>query len=149
MIRFWLTWLMLLAAAVLLFLLSWHCWRPGVGGPVGGRPPGTQLELFFGWPATYQAELWWSDDESLGSRILASAPFYYPDGEMSLEYHVFGMKALAVDILVALLLLLLVAVIMECALRGAWNWRIAALLAGAGVLFLVLWAASESVSVSL
>ena len=149
MIRFQLTWLVLLFVAVLLFLLNWQCWLPGVGGPSGGRPPGTQLELFFGWPATYQAELWWSHDESLGSRILASAPFYYPDGEMSLEYHVFGMAALAVNLAFALLVLLSVAVIMECVFRQDWGRRQVALLVAAAFLLLLLWAASLSVSVAL
>ena len=149
MIRFGVTWLMLLVGAALLFQLNWQCWRPGVGGASGGSPPGTQLELFFGWPATYRAELWRSNDESLGSRILASAPFYYPGSEMSLEYHAFGMDALTVDIIVALLVLLLVAVIVECALRRAWNRRVVVLLASGVALLLVLWASSQSVSVSL
>src|SRR5438128_1075385 len=81
MIRFRVTWLALLAAAAVLFLLNWQCWQPGVGGAVGGRPPGTQLERFFGWPATYLAELWRSADQALASRILASAPFYDPGDE--------------------------------------------------------------------
>jgi hypothetical protein len=38
MIRFRLTWLLLLAVAAVLFLVNWHCWRPGAGGAVGGKP---------------------------------------------------------------------------------------------------------------
>jgi hypothetical protein len=149
MIRSWATWLMVLAGAVVLLLLNWQCWRPGVGGASGGRSPGTQLELFFGWPATYQAELWRSDDQALGTRILAAAPFSDPGSEMSLEYRAFGMAALGVNLLVALLLLLSVGVIMECALRGTWNRRVVVLLVGVCGLLLALWAASPSVSVSL
>jgi hypothetical protein len=148
MIRFRVTWLVLLAMAAALFMLNWQCWQPGVGGAVGGRPPGTQLELFFGWPATYQAELWRSDDEALASRILASAPFYYPDGEMSLECRAVGMRALALNLLFAVLMLLSVAVMMECALRRVWNSRVVAVLAGAGLLLLALLAASQPISVS-
>ena len=149
MIRFRSTWLLLLAVAVTLFLLNWQCWKPGVGGAVGGRAPGTHLERYFGWPATYEAELWRSDDEALASHILNSAPFYYPSGEMALEHRVVGMRALGVNVAVAVLVILGVAVVMECALRGAWRRRQAAVLAGIGVLIAVLWAASESVSVSL
>jgi len=149
MMRFWGAWLMMLAVAAILFLLNWQCWRPGVGGAVGGRPPGTQPERFFGWPATYQAELWWSDDQALASRILAVAPFFYPGDEMALEYRVFGMAALAVDVAFALLVLLCVAVTMEGTRRKAWNSRRVVLLVCAGLLLLLLWAASPAVSVSL
>jgi hypothetical protein len=149
MIRFRLTWLLLLAVAVVLFLVNWQCWRPGVGGAVGGRPPGTQLERFFGWPATYQAELWRSDDQELASNILKSAPFYYPGDEMAMECREFGILALAIDIVFALVVLLAVAVIMECTLRKAWGIRPAALVAGAGLLLLVLWVAGPAASVSL
>jgi hypothetical protein len=149
MIRFRLTWLLLLAVGAILFLVNWHCWRPGLGGAVGGRPPGTQLERFFGWPATYRAELWRSDDEKLASRILESAPFYYPGGEMTLEFRDIGFTALAVDIVFALIALLAVAVIVECTLRRAWDIRPVALLVAAGFLLLVLWIAGPAVSVSL
>jgi hypothetical protein len=149
MIRFRLTWLLLLAVAALLFLVNWHCWRPGVGGAVGGRPPGTQLERFFGWPATYQAELWRSDDEQLASRILKSASFYYPGDEMALEYRELGIPALGIDIVFALVVLLVVAVLMECTLRKAWGVRQVALLVGAGLLLVVLFLAGPAVSVSL
>jgi hypothetical protein len=140
---------MLLGVAAALFLLNWQCWQPGVGGAVGGRPPGTQLERFFGWPATYKAELWRSDDPALASRILAAAPFFYPRGEMSLEDDALGLAALAVDVGFALLVLLSAAVIMECALRRVWARQQVALLTGAGLLLVALWAVSPSISVSL
>jgi hypothetical protein len=149
MVRFRVTWLVLLAVAAILFLLNWQCWQPGVGGTVGGRPPGTQLERSFGWPATYQAELWLSDDPALASRILEAAPFYDPGDEMSLEYRALGMAAIAVDVAFALLALLAVAVIVECALGQGWARRQVVLLAGAGLLLLVLWVASPFVSISL
>ncbi len=149
MIRFWITWLLLPAAVAVLFVLNWQCWRPGVGGAIGGRPPGTHLERFFGWPATYQAEIWRSDDQELASRILASAPFYYPGDEMSREHRTIGWAALAVDVAFALLVLFLVGVSVWCALHRAWTWRQVALLAGAGLMLLGLWAGSQSVSVSL
>jgi hypothetical protein len=148
MVQFLVTWLVLPAVAGVLFLLNWHCWQPGIGGAAGGRPAGTQLERSFGWPATYQAELWRSDDQALASRILAAVPFYYPGGEMSLECRVVGVAALAVNVAFALLVLLAVAVTMQCARRRLWDRRRVVLLAGAGLLLLVLWAASPSVSVS-
>jgi len=149
MIRFRGTWLVLLAVAAALFLLNWQCWQPGVGGTVGGKPLGTQLERSFGWPATYQVELWRSDDQALASRILAAAPFYDPGDEMALEYQVLGGPALAVDVAFALLVLFAVAVIMEGARRHGLAGRQAVLLAGTGLLLLVLWAVSPAVRVSL
>jgi hypothetical protein len=140
---------MLGIVAAVLFLLNWTCWQPGVGGAVGGKPPGTQLERFFGWPATYQAELWRSDDQELASRILASAPFYDPNGEMSLEYRVLGVGPLAINIAFALLALFSVTIITEGTLRRAWGGWQAALLGAAGILLIGLWAISPSVSVSL
>jgi hypothetical protein len=149
MVRFRGTWLVLLVVGAVLFLLNWQCWQPGVGGAVGGRPAGTYLERSFGWPATYQAELWRSDDQALSSRILAAAPFYCPHDEMSFEYRAVGMRALAVNVAVGLLVCILVAVIMECVQRGAWGSRPMALLTTTALLLLVLWAVSGSVSVSL
>jgi hypothetical protein len=149
MFRFRATWLTLFAGTTILFLLNWQCWRPGVGGAVGGRPPGTELERFFGWPATYQAELWRSDDQALATRILAVAPFYNPDVEMSLEHRGFGVAALTVDVVFALLVLLAVAIIMDCTVRQVWTGGRVMLLAGVGLLLLVLWVVSPSVSISL
>jgi hypothetical protein len=149
MVRFRGTWLVLVAVGAVLFLLNWHCWQPGVGGAVGGRPAGTYLERFFGWPATYQAELWRSDEQALSSRILAAAPFYYPGDEMSLEYCSVGTLALVVDVAVALLLCLAVAVSMECVQRGAWGSQAVGLLTTSALLLLMLWAVSRSASVSL
>ena len=149
MFRFPKMWLILLALAAVLFLLNWQCWRLGIGSAVGGRPPGTELERFFGWPATYQAELWRSDDRALADRILASAPFYWPGDEMALEYRVLGMAALAVNVGFALLVVLSVVVILEGVVGREWGSRQVGLLAGVGLLLLALWAVSPSVSVSL
>jgi len=102
------------------------------------------MERFFGWPATYQAELWRSDDQELASRLLASAPYCYPSDEMSLEQRVLGWQALAVNVAFALLVLLSVLVF-----GRVWGSRRVALLACAAILLLGLWAASLFVSVSL
>jgi hypothetical protein len=143
------TWLALLATTAILFVLNWQCWRPGVGVTVGGMQPGTHLEQSFGWPATYQAELWLSDDQALASRIIDAAPFYYPDGEMTLEQRVFGLAAFAVDLGFALLVLLSVALVAECSLRQVWSARGVLLLACVGALLVGLWLTSASVSISL
>jgi hypothetical protein len=149
MIRFRVTWLLLLATVAVLFLLNWQCWSLGTGGTDVGQSSGTELERFFGWPATYRAELLRSDDQELASRILASAPFYYPGDEMSLEYRSLGKEALAVDAAFALIVLFSVAVIVECTLRRVWGSLQVLLVVGAGLMLLGLWAASLSVSVSL
>jgi hypothetical protein len=107
------------------------------------------MERSFGWPATYQAELWRSDDQALADRILSSAPFYSPRGEMAVEYRVVGTPALALDVVFALLVILAAAVVMLGAGGGEWSSRQVALLAGLVLLLLALWAASLSVSISL
>jgi hypothetical protein len=140
--------LVLVALAAVLFFLNWHCWKPGVGGASGGRPPGTQLERFFGWPAIYLAEFWRSDDEALAARILESAPFYYPGEEMTLEYSVWGVGAIAVDVAFALSALAAAFIILE-SLQAGWSKGHIMLLAGAGLLLLVLLAAGPAPSVSL
>ncbi len=40
--------------AALLVANAW-CWQPGIGGNGPPRPPGTEVELFYGWPATSRA----------------------------------------------------------------------------------------------
>jgi hypothetical protein len=111
--------------------------------------PGTQLERFFGWPATYRAESWRSDDRELASRILAVAPFYYPGEEMSLEQREIGIGALVVDVAFGLLVLFSVALIVESALSRVWGGKQAFLLVVFGLFMLILWAVSPHLSVSL
>ncbi len=149
MIRFRLTWLMLFATSCILLLVNCQSWQPGVGGAIRGVMLGTRLERFFGWPATYRAEFWRSDDGELASRILAVAPFYYPGEEMSLEQRKLGIGALAVDVAFGLLVLCSVALIVESALDRVWSGRRAFLLVVFGLFMLVLWGVSPHLSVSL
>jgi len=75
-------WIAIAVSAIIFSLLNLHCWQPGIGGRTdltdGKRPQGTELELFYGWPACYRAELLRSDDSTLSHRILQSAPFFRP-----------------------------------------------------------------------
>ena len=122
------TWLAIAAAVVVFGLLNLHCWRPGIGGRTdranGEQPRGSELELYYGWPACYRAELLRSDDPGMGTRVLTSVPFYLPphtEGWVSARY--FGWAAVVVDILFAILGVVLVALVVECDRRGRWTRR--------------------------
>jgi hypothetical protein len=82
--------------------------QPGVGSGSDERP-GTEFERFLGFPATYRAELWESDDPNLAQKILAKAPFYSPHDEMKLRHGYSSVAALAVNVLVGLMGIALIA----------------------------------------
>src|SRR5215471_19128312 len=122
------TWLAIAVAAVVFALLNLHAWRPGIGGRTdrnnGVQPNGSELELFYGWPACYRAELLRSDDPGMGARVLKAAPFYLPpyaEGWVSSRY--VGWLAIVLDATMALLGIALVAVIVECKERDRWPRR--------------------------
>jgi hypothetical protein len=117
------TWFAVAATASFLALLNLHCWQPGIGGRtdlVGGeRPQGTELELFYGWPACYRAELLRSDDRALSSRILKSAPFIRPsDLDMRVVARYRGWLPALLDVSFALAATALVALYSG---KGRWN----------------------------
>lgn len=89
-------------AIVVLLLLNFHCWRPGIGGRTklksGERPAGAELELYYGYPACYQAELWRSDNTDDIQKLLANAPFIRPHSGMTKEYGSFGVKPTLVNL---------------------------------------------------
>jgi hypothetical protein len=92
------TWISVLGLLGVLLALNLWCWRPGIGGGGGGRPPGTELELYYGWPATYQAEWWRSEDSSLLSQLLQTAPFCHPATDMVRQDRDFDAVAALADI---------------------------------------------------
>lgn len=121
------TWLAVAGVVGVFALLNLHCWRPGTGGRtdrVGDvQPDGSELELYYGWPACYRAELLRSDDPGLADRVLKSAPFYGPphaDGWVSAR--AFGWPAVGIDIAFAALGVVLVAALMEWN-RSGWSRR--------------------------
>lgn len=136
---------------VVLGLANSVCWSPGVGTrlTLPGHPKGTELELFFGWPAQYRAELWRSNDPALASRILESAPFYLPGEEMQRHVRYTGVSAIALNLLFALLLAGTIGIAVEyLGFGGGQRWFGRAgllLLIGSGILFFL----SERVSVRL
>ena len=91
------------------------CWSPGVGSGLRlpGNPPGTELELFFGFPSQYRAELWRSNDPALADRILKVAPFYLPGKEMERTVRYTGVAAIVLDFLFAILLAGFIAIAAE------------------------------------
>ena len=122
------TWLAIAAVVVGFCLLNLQCWHPGIGGRTdranGEQPKGSELELYYGWPACYRAELLRSDDPGMGARVLRTAPFYLPpysEGWVSAGY--LGWIAAIMDSLFAILGLVLVALLVECDRRGQWPRR--------------------------
>ena len=120
------TWIAIALAAVVFAALNFHPWRPGIGERTdrinGVQPVGSELELYYGWPACYRAELLRSDDPDMGDRVLKASPFYappYAEGWVSSRY--VGRAAMVLDASVALLGLVLTAVIFECERRKQWN----------------------------
>ncbi|WP_020474737.1 hypothetical protein [Zavarzinella formosa] len=129
---------MIVALAVLLALNFW-CWQPGIGGGSGGRPPGAELELFYGWPATYQAEWWRSEDQTLTQRLLQTAPLCRPGDEMERQARYFGAPAALADLAFALAVLFAIGAAVESlARRSVSIYRIAGLLVALLVMVLVL-----------
>ncbi len=148
------TWLAMAVGAVVFTFLNLHAWRPGIGGRSdqndGVQPHGSELELYYGWPACYRAEMLRSDDPGMGRRVLHSAPFYVPpysEGWVSSRY--VGWRAIVLDVAFALGSLVLLAVILECERREQWTRRATiAVLLSALVLVVAYWTA-ETVSVHL
>jgi hypothetical protein len=127
----------------ILLLANLICWSLGVGSglKLPGNPPGTELELFFGFPSQYRAELWRSNEPALADRILKLAPFYLPGKEMVRQVRYTGASAIAVDFLFALLLAGLAAITAKNHLVADWPRRdrqaVWALLLGLSLLFVV------------
>jgi hypothetical protein len=119
------TWVAIAVAAVLLALLNLHAWRPGIGGRTdrinGVQPNGSELELYYGWPACYRAELLRSDDPGMSSRVLQTAPFYVPPyAECWVSARYLGWLAIVLDAIFALLGIALVGLIVECCKGEQW-----------------------------
>jgi len=118
------TWLALLTVLGILLAVNLWCWRPGIGGSGSSRPPGTELELFYGWPATYQAEWWRSEDTTLARRLLQSAPFCY-SGDMELQARYLRVLPALADVAFAAAALFALGVVVESAVRRFWpRWAV-------------------------
>jgi hypothetical protein len=120
------------------------CWRPGIGSGRPNRPPSTEIDLYYGWPATYQAEWWRSDDGTLARRLLETAPFCHPGSEMELQARYRGALPALADITFAVAALFAVGVVVESEVRRCWpRWAIASLVLALGVMGVVLSAADR------
>jgi hypothetical protein len=110
------TWLTTIALLFGLAAANLWCWQPGIGG--GRQPPhGAELELYYGWPATYQAEWWRSEDPTLTRRLLESMPFYDFASEMTLRNRYFRLPAALANAAFALAAVCAVTILCESAYR--------------------------------
>ncbi len=123
--------------------------RPGVGPRTPPKPPGSELERYFGWPAAYRADLWDSDDPRMADRGKGLFRIYDPSGEMSRLEHVVGIPAAAADALFFLIIIVMTGVGSEAASRDERRRREQAVTVGCAVALALLYLASDSVSVSL
>jgi hypothetical protein len=131
------TWLAIVTVAAVFALINLRAWRPGIGGrtdgPGGVGPAGSEIELYYGWPACHRAELVRSDDPELADRVLRTAPLHAPPHEAGwVAARYFGWSAAAVDAAFAIVATALVALLVECGRRGRWPRRalVAALILG-------------------
>ena len=135
------TWVRISVAVGLFGLLNLHCWQPGIGGRtdlVGGeRPEGSEIELYYGWPACYLAKLLRSDDPELSSKMLRSAPFVVPPSAMKPVARYASFPAAVLDACFALFAVTLIAIGSECSRRNHWP-RLAVAAAALIVLLLFL-----------
>jgi|GEM_PF-7064158 len=113
------------------------------------KPPGFELERYFGWPAAYRADFWESDDPKMADRGKGSFRIYDPSREMSRLEHVVGIPAAAADALFFLIIIVMTGVGSEAALRNEWRRRDLAVAVACATGLALLYLASDSVSVML
>lgn len=142
------TWAILGLAAALLAALNFWCWTPGTGGGPPGRPPGTEVELYFGFPATHRAELWRTDEAGLMMDFLRRGPFFHPAGELGTCAHYLGWPAALADVAFAAVLLA-VGVWAGASQRGSWSRGAVAVLVAAGLVMAMTVSLADRVSVHL
>lgn len=123
--------------------------RPGVGPRMPPKPPGFELERYFGWPATYRAELWESDDEGMAKRDKASYRVYDPSKEMTAVTRAFSLAAVAFDFLVFAAILLMTATANEARRRPERRRREVVIVFACFSLFVTLYLLADRASVSL
>ena len=142
------TWAALALGLFALLGANLWCWRPGIGGGGPARPPGTEVELFYGWPATYRAEWWRSDDPALAQSFLERAPFFHPAGALGLQARSARLWPALADTAFAVAVLVVVGVGTEARVRG-WRRGMAIGLLLAAILLAGVWAVAEGMSVHL
>ncbi len=108
----WRTWMLVGATGAVYLNLNLVA-SPGTGPRRAPKPPGSELERFFGWPATYRAELWESDDPRMADWYAGSAWMSDPSPHMTLLARRFGLRAAAVDLLFAVVILTMTGVASE------------------------------------
>jgi len=142
------TWVSLTVAGAVLLAANLWCWQPGIGGGFPSRPAGTEVDLYYGWPATYRAEWWRSDDPALGMTLLGRAPFFHPAGTMDRQAGYTGVGAAVVDASFGLAVLVAIWLAADIRARG-WRRGTAIGLALAAVVLVATWMVADRVSVHL
>lgn len=143
------------ASVLLLFFLAMdlHCWEPGGGGRRdvvdGKRAKGTDVEMYYGWPACYRAELWRSADMTAYDRVLRNAPLFFPQGQMDLAYRNVGSLSLLLDVLFAALSLRLTGVLVDCIVEEKWPKRSTTLILALAGALAVLYSVADGFYVGL
>jgi hypothetical protein len=139
------TWFYVIVVLLGLFAANFWCWQPGIG-PGRSEPHGTELEVYYGWPATHLAEWWRSEDPTLGRRLLESMPFYDFAPEMELRNRYFGLPAALANLAFAAAALCAVVIVTESAVRERLSRRALLALVIAAVVIVAVYVASASLS---
>jgi hypothetical protein len=142
------TWAGLGLGAIILAAANLWCWSPGIGGGQPHGRPGAEVELYYGWPATYRAEWWRSDDPALVPVLLRRAPFFHPSGVMDLQHRYVGVWPALADAAFALAALAAVCLGMEAQARGWRRGTVVGLVLAAAVMVAV-WRVADRISVHL
>jgi hypothetical protein len=97
------------------------------------------MELFYGWPATYQAEWWRSDDTAVAERLLQTAPFCHPGNQMELQARYLGVLPALADVAFAAAALFALGMVVESAVRRSRpTWAVLSLVLALLVMGVVL-----------
>jgi hypothetical protein len=146
--------------------MHWHTWTlagatgavwlavnlvasPGSGPRRPPKAPGSELERAFGWPATYRAELWESDDPRTADSYAGPAWLSDPSPQMTLVVQRIGLRAAAVDLLLGLVIVVITCVASEGSRRRELRRSDVAVLVACVSILVVAYLASGLVSVFL
>jgi hypothetical protein len=138
------TWVALVIGLLVLLAANLWCWRPGIGG----QPGGSAVELYYGWPATYRAEWWSSEDPNLEPAFLDTAPFFHPSGAMEHRVRSTELLPALADVAFAAAVLI-IGTGTESLARGTWRPRRVIGLVIAAAVLAVVWVAAEGISAHL
>jgi hypothetical protein len=143
------TFYMMAIVTAIIFVINLHCWKPGIGDRTdndeGKQVSGTEISLYFGWPAYYVAELWRSD-ESLQSELLKRAPFFLVPDSMWMADRYVSIFAMVIDITFLLSAVLLIGIVWNSVIRDLWTVKRIGFALGLVIILLICYLQADAFS---